>query len=206
MASDPDGDGRGAVTRRQILDTAIDRFGRDGYRRTSVLSIARQSGLGSTTTYVHYPTKEALFLAAVEDDLGSLFAKVIEVVDRADPAAGPASLIGVLLQELEAHPLAHRLVAGLEPDMTDRMLDAEAVSALEAAVTERVAEGQRVGVIRADIDPAVLADGLISVVLALAMAAVQVGGPLLVRRARGIDAIFQAVLTKDQPAPAPGPH
>ena len=199
MAEDPGGDGRGTVTRRQILDAAIDRFGRDGYRRTSVLSIARQSDLGSTTTYVHYPTKEALFHAALEDDLGSLFAKVIEVVDRADPSAGPASLIGVLLQELEAHPLAHRLVAGLEPEMTDRVLGADAMSALEAAVAERVAEGQRLGVIRPDIEPGLLADGLVSVVIALAMAAVQVGGPLLVQRAAGIDAIFQAVLTIDQP-------
>lgn len=199
MTEDESADGRGSFTRRQILDAAIDRFGRDGYRRTSVLSIARQSDLGSTTTYVHYPTKDALFHAALEDDLGSLFAKVIKVVDRADPSAGPASLIGVLLQELEAHPLARRLIAGLEPELTDRVLGADAMSALGAAVSERVAQGQRVGVIRADIEPALLADGLVSVVIALAMASVQVGGPLLVERAPGIDAIFQAVLTIDRP-------
>lgn len=187
--------GRGDVTRRAVLDAAIDRFGRDGFRRTSVTSIARQAGLGSTTTYVHYPTKEALFDAAVEDDLTSLFAKVVEVIDVADPSAGPTALIGLLLVELDRHPLARRLVGGREPELADRVLASGAVTALTLAVTERVVEGQQLGVIRADLAPDVLGDGLISVVIALAMVAEQMGQPLLEQRADGIDAVFQAVLT-----------
>lgn len=201
MAAEPSVGGRGDLTRRAVIDAAIDRFGRDGYRRTSVTSIARQAQLGSTTTYVHYPTKEALFLAAVEDDLASLFATVVEVIDGADPATGPTALIEILLTELDAHPLARRLVAGLEPEMTDRMLAAEALSALGAAVTERVAEGQKLGAIRADVAPDVLADGLISVVIALTMVVVQVGGPLLERRGAGIDAVFAAILANLPPGP-----
>lgn len=148
---------------------------------------------------MHYPTKEALFLAAVEDDLGSLFATVIEVIDRGDPSTGPAALIGVLLRELDDHQLARRLVAGLEPGLTDRVLGAQAITALEAAVAERVHEGQQLGVIRADIEPAILVSGLISIVMALTMAAVQVGDLVLVHRAAGIDAVFQAVLTRSVP-------
>ena len=125
----------------------------------------------------------------------------MEVIDGTDPSAGPTSLIRILLAELDAHPLARRLVAGLEPEMTDRVLAAEAVSALGAAVTERVAEGQRLGAIRPDIAPDVLADGLISVVLALTMVAVQVDSPLLEQRAAGIDAVFAAILTNLPPVP-----
>ena len=199
MVPKPGGDGRGDLTRRAVIDAAIDRFGRDGFRRTSVTSIARQAQLGSTTTYVHYPTKEALFLAAVEEDLASLFATVVEVIDGSDPSAGPTALIGILLAELDDHPLARRLMAGLEPEMTDQILAAEAVSALGAAVTERVAEGQHLGVIRADIAPDVLADGLISVVIALTMVAVQLGGPRLEQRGAGVDAVFAAILANLPP-------
>lgn len=196
MAAGASAPGRGDVTRRAVLDAAIDRFGRDGFRRTSVTSIARQAGLGSTTTYVHYPTKEALFDAAAEDDLASLFVKVVEVIDLADPTVGPTAQIGTLLAELEHHPLAARLVGGLEPELTDRLLAADALATLTHAVTERVAEGQRLGVIRSDLSAAALGDGLISLVIALTMVAVQLGQPLLDQRAEGIDAIFQAVLTR----------
>lgn len=192
---------RGDLTRRAVLDAAVDRFGRDGYRRTSVTAIARQAGLGPTTTYVHYPTKEALFVAAVDDDLGALFATVVEVVDANDDAVGPAALIAVLLAEIDHHPLARRLVAGLEPDLTDRVLESEALGALGQAIAERVARGQRAGDIRDDVDPEVLADGLISVVIALAMAAVQVGASAIDRRAAGIDAVFGAILTRRSPPP-----
>jgi AcrR family transcriptional regulator len=201
-AHDGPGAPRGDITRRAVLDAAIDRFGRDGYRRTSVAAIARQAALGPTTTYVHYPTKEALFFAAVEDDLSSLFTMVIETLDAAEPSVGPTALIATLLAEIDAHPLAHRLVAGLEPDVTDRVLESEAVEALGRAVAERVATGQELGAIRSDVAADVLADGLISVVLALLMAAVQIGAPAIERRAAGIDAVFNTILTP-QRSPVP---
>ena len=55
---------KGEQTRRAILRAAITRFGRDGFRATSVADIARDAGVGGTVAYAYYPNKEALFLAA----------------------------------------------------------------------------------------------------------------------------------------------
>ena len=41
---------------------------RDGYRATSVTDIARDANLSSTAAYVYFPNKEALFIAAVDED------------------------------------------------------------------------------------------------------------------------------------------
>src|SRR5262245_58532377 len=60
--------GKGAQTRDAVLQAAIGRFGRDGYRATSVADIARDAGVGSTVPYAYFSDKEALFLAAVDED------------------------------------------------------------------------------------------------------------------------------------------
>src|SRR2546430_17733419 len=59
---------KGEHTRAAILDAAIARFGRDGYRATAVADIARDAGVGGTVAYAYFPNKEALFLAAVDED------------------------------------------------------------------------------------------------------------------------------------------
>ena len=70
--SEPAGEGhrasKGELTRRAILDTAIERFGQDGYRATSVADIAHDAGVGGTVAYAYFANKEALFLAALDED------------------------------------------------------------------------------------------------------------------------------------------
>jgi AcrR family transcriptional regulator len=58
---------KGEQTRQAILHAAIDRFGRDGFRSTSVADIARDAAVSGTLAYAYFPNKEALFLAAVHD-------------------------------------------------------------------------------------------------------------------------------------------
>src|SRR3546814_16482724 len=59
---------KGEQTRRAILAAAIERFGREGYRATSVADIARDAGVGGTVAYAYFPNKETLFLAAIDED------------------------------------------------------------------------------------------------------------------------------------------
>src|SRR6478752_10574812 len=59
---------KGEQTRRAILDAAIVRFGRDGYRATSVADIARDASVSGTAAYAYFDGKEHLFLAAVDED------------------------------------------------------------------------------------------------------------------------------------------
>src|SRR3954468_23113516 len=73
---------KGAHTRAAILDAAIARFGREGYRATSVADIARDASVGGTVAYAYFPGKEALFLAALDEDAASVIregmSKVLE--------------------------------------------------------------------------------------------------------------------------------
>src|SRR3954453_20643138 len=63
---------KGEQTRRAILGAAIVRFGREGYRATSVADIARDASVGGTVAYAYLPNKEALLLAAVDGDAAAV--------------------------------------------------------------------------------------------------------------------------------------
>src|SRR5580704_5890420 len=146
---------KGAQTRRAILRAAVARFGRDGYRATSVADIARDANVGGTVAYAYFPNKEALFLAAVDEDA----AAVIE--EGVASTLGPAGtdirrwtdvLLFTLVAAVDRHPLAKRLLAGLEPEVTPRVLEMPALSELRKACTELLRAGQAAGTVRPDID------------------------------------------------------
>jgi AcrR family transcriptional regulator len=185
---------RGAKTRQALLDAARERFARDGYRATSVADISRDAGVGGTTAFVHFDNKEALFFAAVDDDLGSLFDELgVELASLGPEGAVHERLLATVLAIIERYPLARRLLAGLEPEVTERVLETESFAVLRRAVAELLAEGQAAGAIRPDLAPEHLADGLVAVVVAVAMASVQIGptvpgtfGPGLATLLRGL--------------------
>src|SRR5437868_14044743 len=77
---------KGAETRRAILEAAIVRFGREGYRAAAVADIARDANVGGTVAYAYFPNKEALFLAAVDEDAAAVIHEGLSSV-LADPAA-----------------------------------------------------------------------------------------------------------------------
>jgi AcrR family transcriptional regulator len=196
---------KGAQTRRAILEAAVARFGRDGYRVTSVADIARDAGVGGTVAYAYFPNKEALFFAAVDEDA----AAVIE--EGVASTLGPAGtdmrrwqevLLFTLVAAVERHPLAKRLLAGLEPEVTPRVLEMPALNELRKACTELLRTGQATGTVRTDIDPAVVANGIISLMLSILMSVTQLGSETAVAYAHDVTAVFEAALiTPAQQAP-----
>lgn len=196
---------RGERTRRLLLAAARDRFARDGYRGTTVAVISRDAGLGSTTAFVHYDSKEALFFAAVDDDLGSMFREFAAGLGNLmalDAELGTQELVfeGLLdavLDIIERHPLARRLLAGLEPSFTARVLESESFQDLRATLVPILQEGQHAGWVRPDLPTADLADGLTAFVLAMAMASVQIGPAIDRTFGRGITTILRGLLSDD---------
>ncbi len=186
---------RGAQTRAAILGAAIARFGREGFRSTSVADIARDAGVGGTVAYAYFPNKEALFLAAVDEDAAALIEEgVTTVLAETHKVDWRELLIGALVAALDHHPLARRLLAGLEPEVTERVLEIPALAELRKAVGERIRGEQLAGTVRADIDPAVMGNGVVAIMLSLLMSVVQVGSNAALTYGQDVAAVFEAAL------------
>jgi AcrR family transcriptional regulator len=187
---------KGEQTRRAILDAAITRFGRDGYRATSVADIARDASVGGTVAYAYFPNKESLFFAAVDDDAAGVIDEgVSSFIDGTKEDDWRRMLIFTLLDAVERHPLARRLLAGLEPEVTDRVLEIPALTELRKACAERLRAEQRSGTVRPDVDPATIANGIVTITLSLLMSVVRLGSQsVLVAYGADVAAVFDAAL------------
>jgi AcrR family transcriptional regulator len=191
---------KGEQTRRAILDAAVARFGRDGYRATSVADIARDAGVGGTVAYAYFPNKEALFLAALDEDAAAVISEgLIHVVGNRSIDDWQQAVLVHMVDAVARHPLARRLLAGLEPEVTERVLDIPALAELRKAVAARLADDQLAGLVRPDVDPQVMANGVVAIVLSLLMSVVQLGTDLAAPHAADVAAVFAAALDPLQP-------
>lgn len=192
--------GKGAQTRRAILDAAIARFGRDGYRATSVADIARAAGVGGTAAYAYFPNKEALFLAALDEDAAAVIDKgLTRVIADPDVDEWCETLIYTVVDVVDHHPLARRVLAGLEPDVNERVGELPALAELRKTCAERLAAEQLAGKVRSDIDPVPIANGIVAIILALLRAVVQLGDAATRAYASDVAAVFAAALDPPHP-------
>lgn len=186
---------KGELTRQTILDAAVARFGQDGFRATSVADIARSASVGGTVPYAYFASKDELFLAALDQDASAVIHTGMSIVfahpDRSD---WRIDLMVALLEAVEAHPLAQRVLAGLEPDVTDRVVDIPALVELRIAVAERLAEEQRNGTVRPDIDVAAVGSGVVSIILSLLMSMVQLGKDVTATYTADVVSVFAAAI------------
>lgn len=69
-------------TKDRILDTALDIFARKGYHDTRMDDIADESGTSKGSIYFHFPNKERLFLALVDQFANLLERRVKEAIEQ----------------------------------------------------------------------------------------------------------------------------
>lgn len=194
-APDTPSGSKGELTRRAILDAAIERFGREGYRATSVADVARGAGVGGTVAYAYFANKEALFLAALDEDAAAVIHEGLsEFMEDPDPHSWRQTLITSLVDALDRHPLARRVLAGLEPDATDRVIEIPAMLELRKAIVERLRADQLAGTIRADIDPVAIGNGAVTIIVSLLMSVLQFGRSGVDVYGPDVFAVFEAAL------------
>ena len=83
-----------------------------GHRKVTIEDVARRAGVGKGTVYLHFPTKEVLFLVVImraQVDLG--LALLADMAVRPE-AILPHSLARSLLLEMERSPILHALFTG----------------------------------------------------------------------------------------------
>jgi AcrR family transcriptional regulator len=177
----PNGSGRsgptkGDRTRQALLDAAVIRFAREGYRGTSVADVCRDAGLSTTASYPYFANKEAIFVAAVDEDVAGLIDDAVSlVVIDEHPDQWGRAIMRALIAHVDAHPLAGRILRGLEPDFTMRLLHIPALQELRKTVSELIRAQQMDGGVRQDIDPGQTASGMVVIVISLLMATMQTG-------------------------------
>ncbi len=100
--SQPTNGSRQALTRERILDAAMRRFARYGFRKTSMAEIARDLGVVKGALYYHVPGgKQELLDAVVSREEERLLARMVAAAERApDPAAALRAVIEEKLRVL----------------------------------------------------------------------------------------------------------
>ena len=70
------------ITRERILDAALEKFASKGYHDTRMDEIVAESGTSKGSIYFHFPNKERLFLALVDQFADLLERRVIEAIEQ----------------------------------------------------------------------------------------------------------------------------
>ena len=71
-------------TRQAIMNAAIKLFSKKGFENTSVDELAKEAGVGKSTIYGYFKTKNEIFLAFCEDQIDFVFA---DLAQKRDPDA-----------------------------------------------------------------------------------------------------------------------
>ncbi|QHC66987.1 TetR/AcrR family transcriptional regulator [Rathayibacter oskolensis] len=159
---------KGVAKREEILQTALEVFSRQGYRRASLREISEAVGLTQAGLLHYFDSKEELFAEVLRkrDDVDRA---TYDLDDSGDPAI--AGLVRLIRHNSEVPGLVH-LYATLSAEGTDEGHAAheffvDRYRTTTEVLAESVRADQREGLIAADIDPEVagrmmtaLADGL----------------------------------------------
>lgn len=154
---------RSARTRQRVLIGAAELFTERGFRQTSVKDVADRVEMTKGAVYFHYPTKEALAVAIVEEHYAR-WPKLLEEVAREE--LGPLETAARMLDQAAVAFQDDVIVqAGARLQIERPHIDAELptpyvdwVSLLESLLTS----AQGAGELRADVVPGHAARALVS--------------------------------------------
>ena len=91
--------------REEILDAAVSIFARDGFRKADPQAVADRLGVGKGTVYRYFPSKESLFLGAVDRGMRQMKAAVdAAVADEGDPLQRIQRGTCAYLEFFDTHP------------------------------------------------------------------------------------------------------
>jgi len=138
----------GPATRDKILQAALEVFAEKGYHRALVDDIVRVSHTSKGAVYHHFPNKEAIFLALVDELSGRLAEAVARAIGGAHGALGKVeAALTAGLETFARHRALARILllesVSLGPAYQAKRLEVHArfASLIQAHLDEAVAEG-----------------------------------------------------------------
>lgn len=139
-----------ARNRARVLDVAYETFAAEGLS-VPIDDVARRAGVGAGTVYRHFPTKEALFTAVIEDRMRRLVDDGHALLESKGPGEALfAFLRSMVLQWGAADRGLVDALAGYGIDIACAAPDAE--DAFKAMLGELLRAAQEAGTARRDID------------------------------------------------------
>jgi TetR/AcrR family transcriptional repressor of mexJK operon len=134
--------------RRKMLGVAAKLFASEDYARVHMDDVAVAAEIAKPTLYRYFPTKEALFMAALEQTLGELQSKVAEL--RSEPGSAEMRLrrtIALIHDEIGALASALRAIEGegTGPSERSRRMLRKGMRDLRDEVVSLIDEGNRRG-------------------------------------------------------------
>lgn len=146
-------------TRARILNVALREFSRLGLSGARIDAIAAESGLNKAMIYYHFGSKDALYVAALEESYRRFrgIEGGLHIDDTLPPVDALRELVGASFDFHAAHPEFIRMVMNENINNGEyirkipalREINRSAIVLLEGLCRRGVAEG----VFRADVDP-----------------------------------------------------
>jgi len=97
-------------TEERLLDVAADMFSKHGYAGVSMRHIAREMGITQAAIYHHFPSKDALYIAAVTFVFEQHTLEISEQMSPIDiPAQELELMVSAMLEAMEEDPRFRRI-------------------------------------------------------------------------------------------------
>ncbi len=149
-------EGSSSAPDRRLIASAEAQFRRFGYRRTTVDDITADAGTGKGSLYLHFESKQAVYLAVVEASLERFVQSASALLDG--PGTVPArlrSLVELTIRHYGEDELLHASLFGkkglVDGDVARMAADVQRTR-IRSLLRELLAIGQRESSVRADID------------------------------------------------------
>jgi AcrR family transcriptional regulator len=104
--------------RAALREAGREQFARYGLRKTTIADLTDAVGIGTSTFYRFFDSKEALYLAVLESEGERIERRMAEagVAEGDDPRAVVERFLRFLFEEIETNPLVRRLVVSGDLD------------------------------------------------------------------------------------------
>ena len=123
--------------RSDLLEAGRELFAQYGLAKTTIADLTSEVGIGTSTFYQFYDSKEALYLAVLDREGEAIARKLSEgdVIGGEDPETVVREFLRFLFDEIETNPLVRQLVVS---DELDRLREYRTPEEREAERAEEV--------------------------------------------------------------------
>lgn len=160
---------RAARTRVEILEAAITLFARRGFLATTMAELAKAIRMTPGALYWHFPTKEDLLLAAIEELHERYLKEFVDLLSEQRKLTAKEQLVWFMtrtsqfLRYHREYGIFFGMVAAESADSNERVAEAlrEKLAIYAMAAANIIAYGQKKGEFRKDLEPMQTAHSMI---------------------------------------------